>query len=266
MGLTFRVNRHVLIPRQDTETLVEQVLAEQTDRSRKVLDLCTGSGCIAISLSAKGGYEDVTAADLSGEALAVAEENARRLLGDTEIFMAASETEAITQTALEAIAPTTQENVAQTAQEAVEPTELETHEVTVPEATVPVPAPETTVFRKRFTLCRGDLFQALRKGERFDILVSNPPYIPTQIIKGLQPEVKDHEPMMALDGDADGLTFYRRIAGEAKEWLNPGASVYLEIGHDQGEAVSRLMEEADFQNIKVIKDLPGMDRVVRADY
>ena len=117
----------------------------------------------------------------------------------------------------------------------------------------------------RFTLRRGDLFEALKPGERFDVLTSNPPYIPTEVVRGLEPEVKDHEPWMALDGTEDGLAFYRRIAHESKVWLNPGACIYLEIGYDQGEAVSRLLEAAGFCNIQVIKDLPGLDRVVRAE-
>ncbi len=119
---------------------------------------------------------------------------------------------------------------------------------------------------RRFTLRQGDLFEALEPEKRFDILVSNPPYIPSEVIGGLQPEVRDHEPMMALDGAEDGLLFYRRIAAEAKNWLNPGSSIYLEIGHDQGKSVSGLLEEAGFDHIKVVKDLPGLDRVVRADW
>jgi len=210
MGLTFHVNRHVLIPRQDTEILVEQVLKEQVvpgrSEQKKVLDLCTGSGCIAISLMEKGGFEDVVATDLSKEALLVAEENARRLL------------------------------------------------------------PKSYEDGKGLVFCQGDLFQALQPGLIFDILVSNPPYIPTQIIKGLQPEVRDHEPVMALDGLEDGLEFYRRIAREAGKWLKPGACVYLEIGYDQGEAVSQLLKEQGYQKIEVIKDLSGLDRIVRADY
>lgn len=205
MGLTFLVNRHVLIPRQDTETLVEQVLKEQPCQDRqgkRLLDLCTGSGCIAISLMVKGGFEDVTATDLSEDALAVAGENAYRLLQPGS----------------------------------------------------------------RLKLCRGDLFQALKPGSKFDILVSNPPYIPTSEIGGLQPEVREHEPVMALDGSTDGKEFYRRIAGEAKEWLNPGAALYLEIGYDQGEAVCQLLEQNGFNHIEVIKDLPGLDRVIRADF
>lgn len=201
MGLEFEVNRHVLIPRQDTETLVELVLKEQQDKRKTVVDLCTGSGCIAISLAAIGGYASVTATDLSPEALQVAERNAGRLLEG---------------------------------------------------------------WHSRFTLRQGDLFDALEPGARYDILVSNPPYIPEDVIGGLQPEVRDYEPILALNGSADGLEFYRRIAEEGKQWLNPGGAVYLEIGFDQGKAVSSLLRNHDFQNIEVFKDLPGHDRAVRA--
>ena len=237
MGLDFFVNEHVLIPRQDTETLVELVLEEQQgkqqeeqqekqqeqqpeeqqkkqreqqseeqqkkqrgqkpEKSRKLLDLCTGSGCIAISLAVKGGFESVTATDLSEEALKVAERNARM------------------------------------------------HQVPI-----------------RFF--QGDLFSALPQSEvkTFDIITSNPPYIPTAVIATLEPEVREHEPTMALDGTEDGLKFYRQIAKEAGSWLKPGGSIYLEIGYDQGEAVSGLLEDAGFTNVRVIKDLPGKDRVV----
>ena len=233
MGLDFFVNEHVLIPRQDTETLVELVLEEQQGKQqeqqlegqqkkqqeqqpeeqqkkqrgqqseeqpgkpRKLLDLCTGSGCIAISLAVKGDFESVTATDLSEEALKVAERNAR------------------------------------------------THQVPI-----------------RFF--QGDLFSALPQSEvkTFDIITSNPPYIPTAVIATLEPEVREHEPMMALDGTEDGLKFYRQIAKEAGSWLKPGGSIYLEIGYDQGEAVSRLLEDAGFTNVRVVKDLPGKDRVV----
>lgn len=221
MGLDFFVNEHVLIPRQDTETLVELVLEEQqgkqqeqqpeeqqkkqrgqqseeqSGKPRKLLDLCTGSGCIAISLAVKGGFESVTATDLSEEALKVAERNAR------------------------------------------------THQVPI-----------------RFF--QGDLFSALPQSEvkTFDIITSNPPYIPTAVIATLEPEVREHEPMMALDGTEDGLKFYRQIAKEAGSWLKPGGSIYLEIGYDQGEAVIGLLEDAGFTNVRVVKDLPGKDRVV----
>ena len=197
MGYEFYVNENVLIPRQDTETLVELVLQEQQGREKKLLDLCTGSGCIAISLAVKGGYESVTATDLSEEALKVAERNAK------------------------------------------------THQ-------------------KKIIFRQGDLFSALPRTEAgtFDIITSNPPYIPTAVIATLEPEVREREPMMALDGTEDGLRFYRQIAQEAGTWLKPGGAIYLEIGYDQGEAVSGLLREAGFDKVRVVKDLPGKDRVV----
>ena len=111
---------------------------------------------------------------------------------------------------------------------------------------------------------QGDLFSALPQSEvkTFDIITSNPPYIPTAVIATLEPEVREHEPMMALDGTEDGLKFYRQIAKEAGSWLKPGGSIYLEIGYDQGEAVIGLLEDAGFTNVRVVKDLPGKDRVV----
>ena len=214
MGLEFFVNEHVLIPRQDTETLVELVLQEQQGPEKKLLDLCTGSGCIAISLAVKGGYRSVTATDLSEEALKVAERNAKM-----HGFAVVSYTE--TQDA-------------------------------------PEQAGHSFIFRQ------GDLFTAMLQSEAgtFDIITSNPPYIPTAVIATLEPEVREHEPMMALDGTGDGLKFYRRIAKEAGAWLKPGGTVYLEIGYDQGKAVSELLSEAGFAKIRVVKDLPGKDRVV----
>lgn len=198
MGLEFFVNEHVLIPRQDTETLVELVLEREKDREQRVLDLCSGSGCIGISLAVLGGYSYVAEADLSEEALKVTKRNA------------------------EAIAPSA-----------------------------------------NIECFHGDLFGAIPEGlEGFDILVSNPPYIPTEVIAGLEPEVRDHEPMMALDGTADGLFFYRRIAKEAGKILAPGGRIYLEIGYDQGEQVSGLLREQGFVQVEVHRDLAGKDRVV----
>lgn len=197
MGLEFYVNEHVLIPRQDTETLVELVLQEQQEHEKKLLDMCTGSGCIAVSLAVKGGYESVTATDLSEEALSVAKQNAQ-------------------------------------------------------------------AHQKEIAFYQGDLFSALPKSEikTFDIITSNPPYIPTAVIETLEPEVREHEPRMALDGTEDGLAFYRRIAEDAGKWLKTGGAIYLEIGYDQGEAVSGLLQDAGFDRVRVVKDLPGKDRVV----
>lgn len=200
MGLNFFVNKHVLIPRQDTETLVELVLEEQKAQEKRVLDVCTGSGCIAISLAVKGGYTSVTATDISEEALKVAQRNAADLDCGA-----------------------------------------------------------------RVRLFQGDLFDALPEmEEKFDIITSNPPYIPTAVIRTLEPEVREHEPMLALDGTEDGLYYYRRIAAEAGKFLKDGGSIYLEIGHDQGEAVSTLLKNVGFTQVRVCRDLPGKDRVVCA--
>lgn len=203
MGLEFYVNEHVLIPRQDTETLVELVLEEQRDRELDVLDVCTGSGCIAVSLAKLGGYRSVTALDVSEEALAVTERNAGSLLAGCE---------------------------------------------------------------GRFRLLQSDMFSGLEPGAQFDVLVSNPPYIPSRVIDGLEPEVRDHEPRLALDGSPDGLKFYRILAAEGKKHLRRGGAVYLEIGWDQSEAVSALFEAEGYSEIRTVKDMAGLDRVVRAGW
>ena len=107
---------------------------------------------------------------------------------------------------------------------------------------------------------RSDLFENV--SEKFDVIVSNPPYIPTDVIGGLMPEVAVYEPMLALDGKEDGLHFYRRIVEKASDYLNPDGKLLFEIGHDQGESLSKLMMEAGYKNVRVIKDLAGNDRVV----
>ncbi len=199
MGLEFYVNEHVLIPRQDTETLVELILKDFKGGKPVVLDMCTGSGCIAISLKKLGGFHCVTGVDISKEALTVARRNSDAILGASGI-----------------------------------------------------------------TLIESNLFGALGAEQKFDVIVSNPPYIPTEIIKGLQPEVRDFEPMLALDGKEDGLFFYRQLVSDGRRFLNPGGSVYFEIGYDQAEAVSGLLIEAGFAEIRVVKDAAGLDRVVCA--
>ncbi len=199
MGLPFIIEPGVLIPRQDTESLVEWVL-EAEKEGKSLLDMCTGSGCIGLSLAKLGGFQTVLS-DLSPRAIHVSRRNRRAL-------------------------------------------ELE----------------------DRVEICQGDLFEALAQGQRFDVIVSNPPYIETAVIAELQDEVRDHEPMMALDGMEDGLFFYRRIAREAPQWLSPGGRIYLEIGYDQGESVPALLREAGFIDVTVRKDLAGNDRVVRGVY
>lgn len=192
MGLSFLVNEHVLIPRQDTEILVEEAL-KRLKPGDEVLDMCTGSGCIIVSLMKLRDGLRGTASDVSPQALQVARENARR------------------------------------------------QGVSV-----------------QFT--ESDLFETIHG--TFDLIVSNPPYIPTKTIDGLMPEVREHEPVTALDGKEDGLYFYRRIIGESEGYLRAGGWLLFEIGCDQGEAVSSMMRERQYTNVSVRKDLAGLDRVV----
>ena len=193
MGLEFEVNRDVLIPRQDTEILVEEVLKYCEDKS--VLDMCTGSGCIIVSLAKLGRLMHAVGVDLSERALAVAARNADK------------------------------------------------HMVKV-------------------TLLQSNLFDHV-KGS-FDIIVSNPPYIPSGDIEDLMPEVRDFEPRMALDGSDDGLIFYRCISQAAKEHLNPEGLIFFEIGYNQGEAVKLILTEEGFTDVVIKKDLSGLDRIVMA--
>ena len=196
MGLEFGVSSHVLIPEQDTENLVEEVMRELCDGDR-ILDLCTGSGCILLSLLHYSNATTGVGTDLSEEAIAAARENAERLgLSDRSEWRT------------------------------------------------------------------GDLFEAVRPEERFDIIVSNPPYIESGIIAELEPEVRIHEPRMALDGGDDGLDFYRRIIPEAADHLVTGGMLFLEIGYDQADQVSALMKDAGYYEVRAIKDYGRNDRIV----
>ena len=192
MGLNFVVNSNVLIPRQDTEVLVEEAL-KQIRPGMEVLDLCTGSGCIIISIMKNVPQITATASDISKQALIVAKENAK--LNEVSIQFECS-----------------------------------------------------------------NLFDNL-KGT-FDVIVSNPPYIRTEEIAKLMPEVRDFEPYDALDGKEDGLMFYRQIIEQAKQYLKSDGYLMFEIGYDQGEAVSTLMKQAGYEDVRVVKDLAGSDRVV----
>lgn len=241
MGLTFFVNEHVLIPRQDTETLVELVLNEQKDKNVSILDMCTGSGCIAVSLKKLGGYTCVEGADISEEALKVAKRNSEEILENSDVNNDAvsSRTEQIQNcTNL-----TNNQNKQDNAED-----RMVSEVRTVPQTGV--------IFR------RSDMFSAFPETERFNVIVSNPPYIPSAVIEGLEPEVRDHEPRGALDGTADGLYFYRILAEECAKHLTPGGHVYFEIGYDQGAAVKELLDIHGFKDTRVIQDLTGKDRVV----
>lgn len=241
MGLTFFVNEHVLIPRQDTETLVELVLNEQKDKNVSILDMCTGSGCIAVSLKKIGGYVCVEGADISEEALKVAKRNSEEILENSDVNndVVSSRTEQIQNcTNL-----TNNQNKQDNSEERMV-SEVRT-------------VPQTGV-----TFRRSDMFSAFPETERFNVIVSNPPYIPSAVIEELEPEVRDHEPRGALDGTADGLYFYRILAEECAKHLTPGGHVYFEIGYDQGMAVKELLDNHGFEDTRVIQDLAGKDRVV----
>ena len=204
-GLNLYVDENVLVPRFDTEVLVEKILADEEAvneanvtgmqrTERTALDLCTGSGCIAIALAKYGRFLRVDGSDISRAALEIADANASANGVD-------------------------------------------------------------------ITFYESDMFSQL-DGLKYDVIASNPPYIKTAVIEKLMPEVRDHDPRQALDGDTDGLKFYRIIAKEAPKHLNKGGRLYLEIGYDQAEEVSGLLKENGFKNIEIIKDLSQLDRVL----
>lgn len=214
MGYEFNVNEKVLIPRQDTETMVEDALniikdnilrneklLERPKRDWDILDLCCGSGCIGISIAKECPNTKVTCSDLSKDAVEVAKGNASKLAAKVSF----------------------------------------------------VEGDLLTPFKGRF------------RTKKFDMIISNPPYIRSDVIPTLQREVKDHEPMMALDGGESGLDFYEKIIAEAADCLKKEGVLMLEIGHDQAEAVCGLLKAAgSYERISAYKDLAGRDRIVVA--
>lgn len=203
MGMEFMVNDHVLIPRLDTEILVETVLEKADIAGGRILDMCTGSGCILISLMSKGNYAQGMGVDLSEKALDVA-----RLNG---IF-----------------------NRDYWIRDGRE--------------------------RESLQWIQGDLFEHVEG--TFDVIVSNPPYIPAEVIETLMPEVKDHEPRMALEGADGGLEFYKKITEQSISYLSPEGWLFYEIGCEQADAVTEILKNHGFKDIHVVKDLAGLDRVV----
>ena len=195
MGLTFKVNDKVLVPRFDTEILVDEVVKYVGDEFYKILDMCTGSGCIAITVSDICDNAKVVAADISKDALDVAKENNEINSTDVEFV-------------------------------------------------------------------ESDLFENVEG--LFDVIVSNPPYIKTEEIENLMDEVKLHDPRLALDAGEDGLEFYRRIIKDSKDYLKQDGMIFFEIGFDQAEDVSKLLDENGFKDIVVKKDLAMNDRVIFA--
>lgn len=201
MGLTFRLNKSTLIPEQDTEVLVETALEELKRRGPgeaplRILDLCTGSGCILLSLLHELRNAGGLGTDLSEEALEAARENAVRL-----------------------------------------------------------------GLQERAAFRQGDLWEPVGD-ERFDLIVSNPPYVPTDVIPTLEPEVRCGEPYAALDGGEDGLVFYRRILKEAAGHLKPSGIIIVESGFDEAAQIAALMQDQKLREIRTVKDYGGLDRVV----
>lgn len=196
MGLTFKTHESTLIPRYDTECLVEEAMMHLHDGMR-ILDMCSGSGCILLSLLKYSNDCVGVGAELQSAAVALARENAEKL-------------------GIEA------------------------------------------------TFIESDLFGQVEG--KFDIIVSNPPYIESKVIETLDREVREHEPMSALDGGPDGLDFYRRIVDEARGYLSRGGMIFFEIGYNQAEAVSELLRLNGYIDIVVKKDLAGLERVVYATY
>ena len=211
-GYDFYVDSNVLIPRQDTEVLIEKILEVieanfnvEISSDISILDMCTGSGCIAITLYKeliKRGFNiEVTAADISKDALMVAKKNIENLLGKSAL-------------------------------------------------------------NNTFHIIESDMFSSISPSKKYDIIVSNPPYIPTKDIEKLEPEVRDYDPIMALDGDIDGLRFYRRIIKESSNYLDNNGFIAFEIGYNQGDDVKSLLEEKGYKDIHIYKDLGGLDRVI----
>lgn len=201
MGLTFRLNKSTLIPEQDTEVLVETALEKLKRRGLgeaplRILDLCTGSGCILLSLLHELRNAGGLGTDLSEEALEAARENAVRL-----------------------------------------------------------------GLQERAAFRQGDLWEPVGD-ERFDLIVSNPPYVPTDVIPTLEPEVRCGEPYAALDGGEDGLVFYRRILKEAAGHLKPSGIIIVESGFDEAAQIAALMQDQKLRGIRTVKDYGGLDRVV----
>ncbi len=203
MGIDFRVSDKVLIPRQDSECLVEEAMRYTMD-GNDILDLCTGSGCLLLSLMHYKNNCRGIGVDISEDALAIANSNLEML----------SEQDGLNGGTVQFLA--------------------------------------------------GDLYDALPgENHSFDVIISNPPYIRASDIETLAPEVRDHDPRIALDGGDDGLDFYRRIAEQAPMHLNRGGMIFLEIGCDQAADVARILSDAGFVNIEIIKDYAGNDRVIK---
>jgi len=214
-GLEIHCDPRALIPRPETELLVEEILKSKAQSLKpcRIADVCTGTGCIGLALAHELPNAQITAIDISPEALSLARENAERL-GLSDRFQTL---------------------------------ESDLLEVSMVDA----------------ASCRVEQRQdaAAAMGKQFDIIVSNPPYIFSNAWKNLEPCVRDHEPQLALDGGEDGMHLIRPLVEQSARVLKPGGSLFIEIGYDQGEAVFQCLETCGFQNVRIVKDLAGHDRI-----
>lgn len=264
-GLAFMLNAATLEPRPETELLVDMALGALPAGGR-LLDLGTGTGCIPIAVLANRPDATAVAVDLSAEALQAARGNAERHgIGERIRFRHGSWFEPLVTAPFGGEVDPASGRV----RGASSSTEPRKGPLTRPSADLSPEGRGETGFdlspegRGEAGL---DLSPEGRGGEGFDLVVSNPPYISSAVVETLEPEVRDFDPRLALDGGPDGLAPYRVIAGEAARWLSPGGRVLVEIGYDQGAAVSALFLEAGFEVVDVHRDLNGLDRVVSAHH
>ena len=260
MSLTFSVTPSVLIPRQDTELLVETCInlanknnagaGPRSPRPISILDMCTGSGCIAVSLAWYLGQARLTACDISSAALEVARANAKNNgVAERITFLQGDLFDALV--GLEQVIPCSGDmGEAQAGQ--IKAQQVQALQVQAEQAQ----AEQMQVQQIQ------DVQMQVQQALSFDIIASNPPYIESTTIPTLDPEVRGNEPLLALDGGTDGLDFYRRISKESTAYLNQGGYLVLEIGYNQGQSVASLLTEAGFINVSVLKDLCNNDRVV----
>ncbi len=196
MSLDFEVNENVLIPRQDTELLVETILKIRPNNP-EILDICTGSGCIAVSLAKYINCKKVRACDISEKAIEIAKKNAEKNGVEIEFY-------------------------------------------------------------------KDDILNSEKYDHKYDIVVSNPPYIETEVVLSLDSVVKDYEPGIALDGGKDGLDFYNKISDYAKNILKEDGVLAFEIGYNQASDVHRILTQKGYEEITLLQDLSGNDRVITA--
>ena len=258
MGHEFYVDKNVLVPRQDTETLVESALeCMKAVKNPYILDMCTGSGCILISILKERADAHGTGVDLSDEALKVAVRNARTL----EVAERNARTLEVADRAEFIQGDLFSSAFFKERQECIQ-NGSDTDKVQAVNSEMQNIVHEAGVSEKDIIKYAEHKNSNGNHSIAYDMIISNPPYIPTAEIEGLMEEVRLHDPRMALDGLEDGLYFYRTITRQAKNYLAPGGWLLYEIGCSQGEDVADLLRKEGYEYIEIRQDLCGLDRVV----